>query len=799
MIRPILAIALCLFVATMARPDHVFTVTQSEASSVSARLSDLAQFRNGGNDEPVIIEFPDGIYRLQQTIQLTPELVGKGLTLHAQNAGQVVISGGRPLPAGKRDGQYWRVKLPDDWNRFGKPRFLVVDGALTAAARHPNQGYLRIETSLPDRRSGFVAAAGDIPDVAAGFDLVLLHDWSSSRLPVASFTSETRTLRTIGPIGCQAEHYAIDHFEKQPRYWLEGHQAFADVPGEWFVDAAAGEIVLLAAERPQACPQVVLPWLDQLLVATGSDKPIGNLAIQGITFTESRFNMPVGGYAGAQATMHEPRDEHGVRTTKHRAFVDAAVKIEHAVGCRLSNCDFQALGGSGLWIGGRTKNCQVFRSRFTDIGGNGLNLGEDNSRRVDARSWYQSAPQQVPTANGVQQCKFSHCGQFLPGAVAIWAALHHKLEIADNHIHDCPYTGISLGWIWNDSPSPAAENVIRNNRIEFVMQVLSDGGGIYTLGRQTDSLITGNDISDVPLNAGRAESNGMFLDQGTTGLTIRDNTIRRVDKSPLRFHQAGKNLVRDNRWELAGPKTPPVRFNNTPESNITLEANEVLPPQKSYFLIGNSLTWDTIPSQLDGNVHWHVDCGKNLAYIRDNFRAPCVGSSRLWPTALTTTQYDFVSVQPHYGTTIQDDVAVISSWMKHQPKAVFVIHTGWARHADWAEEASDNDPQGTLTHSNAYFGELLRRLRQQHPAREIRQTSAMDYLHRIAKDIETGTAPIQSIDELYRDAIHMTIPAGRYLMHNAMRQALDQPLTERGFEKVDATLKKYLDTILSNR
>ena len=797
MLRLTLSTALCLVLANVAFANQRISLECSDAGSLSEQLGRLGELRKSGNDDPVIIELGDGTYRLQQTIKLSETEIGRGLTLQAKNPGQAILTGGRPLAAGRLDEQgNWRIKLPADWNRFGRPRTLVIDGKLSSAARHPNTGYLRIERALPDRRSGFIASAGDIPDVTGEFDLVLLHDWSSSRLPVASYDPETRTLRTIGPIGCQADHYAIDHFEKQPRYWLEGHQAFADAAGEWFIDAAADEIVVVAGDRQQQCPTVVLPWLDQLLIASGTEEPIRNFVIAGITFTETRFTMPAGGYASAQATMHEPRDQQGARTTDDRPFVDAAVKIDHAVGCRLTNCDFQALGGSGLWIGGRTQNCKVFRSRFSDIGGNGLNLGEDNSRRVDGRSWHQSAPQQVPTENQVHQCEFSQCGKILPGAVAIWAALHRKLEIADNHLHDCPYTGISLGWLWNDSPSPAAKNVIRDNRIEFVMQVLSDGGGIYTLGRQPGSLITGNSISDVPLNAGRAESNGMFLDEGTTGLTIRDNTIRRVDKSPLRFHKAGENIVRDNYWELASAETPPVRFNNTPENNITIEANEVLAAQKSYFLIGNSLTWDTIPSQLDGNVQWHIDCGKNLAYIRENYQAPCVSTSRLWPTALTTTQYDYVSIQPHYGTTIEADVEVISYWMKLQPKAIFVIHTGWARHAEWIAEASDDDPAGTLTHSDAYFSELLRVLRQQHPGREIRRTLAMDHLHRIAKDIETGAAPIHSIDELYRDAIHMKIPAGRYLMHNTMRQALDQPLNEKGFEKMDADLKQYLDSLL---
>jgi hypothetical protein len=786
---------------------------QEPPTSVSLRVADVAelhrtlqqvrQLRTDGFADPVTVELAGGAYHFVETLRLTPDVIGRGLTLKAEEPGKVIFSGGRQLTAEPRDADgNWRFQLGEDWQENGIPRVLIINGQLHSAARHPSEGDLRIERAFDDRRSGFFVQEGDLPEglnVESGVcDLILLHDWSSSRLPVASYDPRTRELRTVGPIGCEAPHYAIDHFEKQPRYWLEGHPLFATEPGEWFVDREAGQIVVRGGQE-EAPPDVTLPWLTEILIASGTDEaPIRNLALEGITFTGSRFPMPSGGLAGAQATMHEPRDADGQRTTRHRPMLAAAVIIENAVGCRVNNCRFEALGGTGLWIAGRTRDCRVFRSRFDDLGGNGLNLGEDNSRHVEGRPWHQSAPDQVPTGNRVEQCRISHCGQVLPGAVAVWAPLNRRLEIVDNHIHDCPYTGISLGWIWNDSPSPAGENVIRGNRIEFVMQTLSDGGGIYTLGRQPESVIEENHISDVPLNLGRAESNGMFLDEGTAGFTIRSNTIRRIDRSPLRFHRASENIVRNNRWELAAPDIPPVRYNNTPQENISLQANEPLEPEQRVFLIGNSLTWDTVPSRLDGNVHWHVDCGKSLKFIHESPESPCVQTSRLWPLALRTAQYDMISVQPHYGTTLEEDEEVISAWLKLQPRAVFVIHTGWARHATLREEFADADPAGPLTHSPAYFNELLRRLRQSHPDRQFRSTRAMELLYRIADDIDAGQAPLASIEDLYRDNIHMTTDAGRYLMHNAMRTALGQPLTSEGFAEFDPQLKAYLDGLLSS-
>jgi hypothetical protein len=218
---------------------------------------------------------------------------------------------------------------------------------------------------------------------------------------------------------------------------------------------------------------------------------------------------------------------------------------------------------------------------------------------------------------------------------------------------------------------------------------------------------------------------------------------------------------------------------------------------KSYFLIGNSLTWDTTPSLLDGDVQWHVDCGVNLPYIYAHPEKPCVKTSTLWPKALAEKQYDFVSVQPHYGSTIAQDVETISAWMKLQPQAVFVIHSGWAFHAKREAEFDAYAAPVQMEHSPAYFRALIAELKKAHPGREIRQTMAQNLLAQIDYDVASGIAPIKTVEELYRDDIHLTHDAGKYLMHNAMRRALGQPPSTKGFEKVDPKVKEYLDRVLA--
>lgn len=231
-------------------------------------------------------------------------------------------------------------------------------------------------------------------------------------------------------------------------------------------------------------------------------------------------------------------------------------------------------------------------------------------------------------------------------------------------------------------------------------------------------------------------------------------------------------------------------------SDVSQSSAEAREP-RSFYLIGNSLTWDTVPSWLDGDVQWHVDCGKSLPFIYENPNEPCVKTSTLWPKALTEKQYDVVSLQSHYGATLEEDVATISKWVDMQSRAEFVIHTGWAHHEKRATEYASQDISQKMVHSPKYINALLDRLRKKYPGRVFRQTHAIDLLAKIAADVEGGKAPFESVSDLHRDRIHVKIDTGRYLMHNCMRHALGQPRSAAHYGKLDPKIKEYLDSVLN--
>src|SRR5690606_28770569 len=224
-------------------------------------------------------------------------------------------------------------------------------------------------------------------------------------------------------------------------------------------------------------------------------------------------------------------------------------------------------GGSGISFGVGSRNCKIVDSDLWDISGNGIMIGEGKDRIVANQPWWKSAPEQVAISNTIENCTITREGAQYFGAVGIRGGLIAQTTIKNNELFDLPYTGISVGWMWSPEATPSRENVILGNHIHHLMNILSDGGGIYMLGLQPGSKILNNRIHGVKVNAGRAESNGMFLDEGTTDVLVEANLVYDIAKSPLRFHRATTNLVKGNYFFTQGGN-PPIRYNTTDEKDI---------------------------------------------------------------------------------------------------------------------------------------------------------------------------------------------------------------------------------------
>ncbi|RLD90843.1 MAG: hypothetical protein DRJ13_17830 [Bacteroidetes bacterium] len=266
------------------------------------------------------------------------------------------------------------------------------------------------------------------------------------------------------------------------------------------------------------------------------------------------------------------------RTTSNSNWskIPAALELDLVAHCSFDQCTIRNTGGTGIWIRKNCMECEISNSHIHDVSGNGVSIGEGNDRLTGGSPWWQSSPEEVSRGNRVSHTLIEHCGRQFYGAVGIWCGLVANTVLEHNEIRDLPYTGISVGWMWTPEPTPCRENTIHANHIHHILNILSDGGGIYSLGLQPGSRITNNLIHDVQVNAGRAESNGMFLDEGTKELLIENNIVYNIARSPLRFHKAAHpNLVQNNVL-VCNDGISPIAYNNTRKADIQKVENIIL-------------------------------------------------------------------------------------------------------------------------------------------------------------------------------------------------------------------------------
>jgi len=520
----------------------------------------------------LVVELAGGTYVLDRPLVLGPAVCGderRAVVWRAASGASVTWSGGRGI-------EDWRLEEDGTWSTpldevRGPVRQLFVDGVRRPRARWPREGWLRVESPGPDGRTAFTFARGDLSTWSdlGGADLVFLHDWSMSRVRVASVDEGERRVELAQSIGGYLPFLHIANFEPHPRYALENLRTAWSASGEWIHDTVAGRIRYrpLPGEDPEHT-RAVVPVLERLVEVRGeAGRPARGLEFQGITFAHTRSMDPVGGYAGLQAAFHDEREDADAPRFRPPS---SAVRVTHADGVVFDRCRFEQLGASGLWLGEGVRNARVSRSLFTDLGAGGLLIGEPTE------------PEQASGLTSRVVCEdstFDHCGVLCYGAVGIWIGIAEEVRVRHNELRNLPYSGISLGWIWNARRSPSQGHVIERNHIHHVMQMLSDGGGIYTLGRQPDSFLRHNLIHHVPVNAGRAGSNGFFVDQGSTAMVFEGNVVHSIDRSPIRFHKAGENTLREN--VLATSKgVPAFRYNSCSADLMTFEANRIVAPAR---------------------------------------------------------------------------------------------------------------------------------------------------------------------------------------------------------------------------
>ena len=510
----------------------------------------LFRAKQPGRDIRVVLS--SGTWYLDQPLLFTSEDGSSGkfsVTWEGDPGGKTVFSGGRVI-SGFRDAGYgiWWANV-DSTIRFEQ---LFADGVRATRARTPN-----LSDSLPRiflNKSRWVynpdstvrnitvevMDRGYFIDLmpAGEFEMVVFKDWTTSRFRASGLNSDPAEIFLKPPFALFDGPYNSIFAGNANRYscFLEGDPAFLDEAGEWALDRKASRVYYkpLPGQLPEKT-EIIAPTVPRLIEIRGErGKPVQNLEFKNIRFEHCAYRLPGFSHDGMQAAFYYPGQSNA---TGGAGLMDPAIGLEWAENCRIIDCHVSHAGANGIYLKEGCRGNLVKGLVSTDIGGNGVMIGLTFDPLKDSLL--------LPEGNTVTGCTISLTGVSFQGSVGIWLGFGANNEVSSCELFNMPYTGISVGWQWNPLPTSSHGNRILNNRIHHVMQVLGDGGGIYTLGFQPGSVIGGNDIHDIlrsELNHA-SPNNGMFIDEGSKGYLIINNTIRNTAHTCIRGHRtAGVEL-----------------------------------------------------------------------------------------------------------------------------------------------------------------------------------------------------------------------------------------------------------------
>jgi hypothetical protein len=322
-----------------------------------------------------------------------------------------------------------------------------------------------------------------------------------------------------------------------------------DEPGEWYLDRTAGTLFYMppAGQDPMSMT-IIAPVLERLVSVAGTfSVPVHNIRFTGLTFSHATWLKPAtsGGFAEMQAnfTQDSPTGDGS------QGFCDvnspscnfaawtkplANVNFIAAKNIVLTGDTFTHLGGAGLGFELGSTDDSVTTCAFTDISANGIQIGgTDDARPTDSRA---------TVANITVSQSYIHDlpAEYL-GGVAIFVGYTTGVQLAQNQISNTSYSGISIGWGgWArspDTPDPAVlqnvsrSNLITQNHVFNVLQLLGDGGPLYSNGHRGTTAANGDVYTANHFHDSFHYGNGVYDDIGSNFVTVQNQVAYNVPSS----------------------------------------------------------------------------------------------------------------------------------------------------------------------------------------------------------------------------------------------------------------------------
>lgn len=550
--------------ANAARTDGPF------ASLVAARDAIRRARAAGQTAEPMTVHVRGGTYRLDAPLVLEPSDSGTAqapVVYQAYPNERPVLSGGMAITGFRQNGQLWEVTIPEVQQGKLYFRQLFVGGQRRTRARSPNKNlsenchgrlagfktqgsagegridskdYFHIAGTLPGprdhqgkaiARDKFLFSPGDLKPWARLKDvnLILMHSWETSIHPLQSVNEKTQTVTFAAPL---KEWWQIGLWEPTQRYYVENAFELLDSPGEWYLNRETGVLSYwpIPGEKLGET-EVIAPRLGELVHWSGDvdrGRWVEHVTLRGLAFAHSDWELSPKGNSSTQAAVEVP----------------AAVMADGARNCALEGCEVAHVGTYGVWFRRGCKDCRIQKNRLFDLGAGGIRVGEANKAATDDAE---------SSRNLVDNNHIFDAGHVYAAGIGIWVAQSSYNRITHNDIHHLLYSGMSIGWNWNDDPNRTHHNLIEWNHVHDIAQgVLSDVGAIYCLGTSPGSVIRNNIFHDVWPYMTPAIGWGIYLDATTSGYLVENNLVYNTLSGGMMYNNGGhEHVIQNNIFALS--------------------------------------------------------------------------------------------------------------------------------------------------------------------------------------------------------------------------------------------------------
>lgn len=539
------------------------TIIRSQAYIRSLKLENYTR---------VVVNLRKGLYVIDKPIVFAAKDGGTKdcvIEYKAFQNEEVIISGGLKLASNwrrvKSGSNIWKLKIQDSLpsinqlfangirlKRSTSP-VRYTDGALKQYRKMLDSfgryNFIAIEQLkrndlLPF--SSFVYKDKDLEGITdlANAELLIYHSWDASWHKIASVNETDKTVFLKSP-----SVFPVGFFSNRNRYVIENSKLFLKKEGDWCFDSKLNELwyVSLANKSPNKI-EFVTPAVDQLLIIKGDPKAhsfVQNIKFSGIKFHYNRAPRGIN-IEGRLVSATNKLSFLDVKTgfSGYQAAVECgqAIWLQNANNIVFERCTFSKLGTYALRADQYTNRTHIEDCKFYDLGGGGIVLGY-NIRNAPTQGVPAVAS---PTNNVIKDNKIYNGGIIYPSAVGIALMNTTDSYIFNNEVYDFGYSGISLGWTWGFGPSYTYNNRIEKNKIHHVMNLLADGGGIYTLGRQPQTLIVDNIIYNIfkSKDAVGSDNNGIFFDEGSSEMVIGGNLIYNIENQKIRYNQTDSTKIK---------------------------------------------------------------------------------------------------------------------------------------------------------------------------------------------------------------------------------------------------------------